>query len=218
MDQPPLKDDASKAVLENFLRVCSLEISSKQITKLLNFCALILRWNRVTNLVQADSVQQLIKSHVIDCLAAAGEICGPNVVDVGSGAGFPGIVFATVLPDWHFYLVETNQRRARFLTQVKIELSLDNVTVVNARIEDWVPETRIDCVTSRAYSALDLFYKGCRHISVEKNASNLRFVALKGRVEQAELAALIGEGIPEKRIIIKPLQVPDREHRHVVLF
>lgn len=218
MDQPPPNDTSSRAMLEDYLQTSSLAISPEKISALLNFCALILRWNRLTSLVQANTLEQLVQSHVIDCLAAIEDICGPNIVDVGSGAGFPGIVFAIVRPEWHFYLVETNQRRARFLTQAQIELSLKNVSIVNSRIEHWEIEGPINCLTSRAYSALAEFFGGCRHLVGRQNTVNPKFVALKGRIDPDELAGLVAAGISSEAIEVKSLQVPGREHRHVVIF
>lgn len=217
MQQHPF-EEASKSILVDYLQSSQLDVSAEQISQLLNFCALILRWNRLTSLVQATTLEQLVKSHVIDCLAAVEEIRGPNIVDVGSGAGFPGIVFAVARPEWHFYLVETNQRRARFLTQAKIELTLENVTVVNSRIEAWNNKDPIHCFTSRAYSALAAFFEDCRELANQHAASKPTFVALKGRVEPEELAALVATGIPSAGILVKRLAVPGREHRHAVLF
>lgn len=218
MDHPPLNDESPKVILEDYLQSSALDVPAEQTSSLLNFCALILRWNRLTSLVQASTLEQLITSHVIDCLAAIDEICGPNIVDVGSGAGFPGIVFATVRPQWHFYLVETNQRRARFLTQAKIELDLDNVTVVNSRIENWKHKEPIHCFTSRAYSALAAFFEDCQDLATQHSNIRPKFVALKGRVEPEELTALKATDVASETILVKPLTVPGREHRHVVLF
>ncbi|MGR8949514.1 MAG: 16S rRNA (guanine(527)-N(7))-methyltransferase RsmG [Gammaproteobacteria bacterium] len=216
----------SRALLEQFSTQNNLALNEEQVSQLFDYCAMITRWNRLTSLVQAESIDELMQAHVIDCLAAVHAVKGPTIVDVGSGAGLPGIVFAIAKPDWHYYLIEANQRRARFLTQAKIELKLDNVTVVNTRIEHWRPPGRIDCITSRAFSALGAFYAACRHLisaSVVPDDSQdadmpldtgTRFVALKGRVDQEEVAAL---PVAPEKISVRKLEVPGREHRNVVI-
>lgn len=214
---PSAAHNSAHDTLTKYLTSRRLELSTEQVAKLLNFCALILRWNRLTSLVQANSLDQLVESHVIDCLAALDEISGPNIVDVGSGAGFPGIVFAIAKPQWQFYLIEPNERRARFLTQAQIDQSLTNVVVVNSRVEDWQGVESIDCITSRAFSALADFFANCRHLSAPEANAFPRFVALKGRVEKQELAELVAAGVPPEAITAKPLIVPGREHRHAVL-
>ena len=215
-----------QALLQRFIDQQDIALSEQQIATLLQYCQLILRWNRLTSLVQSKSIVSLVEAHVIDCLAALSEVTGPNIVDVGSGAGLPGLVFAISKPSYHYYLIEANQRRTRFLTQVTIELSLDNVTVVNTRIEDWQPPCVVDCITARAYSQLSDFYQQCRHLLANvstdgepatghsRSRSSTKFLALKGRIEADELAAL---PVSRDRIRVSPLSVPGREHRNLVI-
>lgn len=208
--------DLAKLSLEAYLRDAGVILSDLQMTKQLEFCALVLRWNRLTSLVQTNSIIEMVESHVIDCLAALAEIVGPDIVDVGSGAGFPGIVFAIAKPEWQFSLIEANARRARFLTQAKIDLELTNITIVNSRVEDWHSTTPVNCITSRAYSALASFFDDCQHLVPAKNTAQpgMRFVALKGQVKSSELEAVAA---PLSAMTVKPLYVPGRDHRNVVV-
>lgn len=209
----------AREVLADFLEQRQIALSQAQLAQLLEYCGLIMRWNRLTSLVQVRTPEELVRGHVIDCLAALSEIKGPRVADVGTGAGLPGLVFAIAKPDWFFYLVEANERRARFLTQVKIELSLDNIEIVNRRVEQWHAVPALDCIVSRAFSSLDTFYKTCRHLEQpannnERHSGKLLFAALKGRVTEQELASLEGSSLS---VQVKSLEVPGRDHRHVVL-
>ena len=180
---------------------------------------MILRWNRLTSLVQVTTAEELVRGHIIDCLAALHTLIGPNIVDVGSGAGLPGVVIAIAEPAWKVYLVEAKQKRTRFLAQVQIELGLDNIEICNTRIEQWRPPQTPSCITSRAFSSLKTFYACCKHlIDNENNGKKVPdgplLVALKGRVTDQELAEL---GLPAGDVTVKVLEVPGRDHRHAVL-
>ena len=212
--------NAAREALEEYVNGRDIDLDEDQISLLIDYCVLIARWNRLTSLVQARSLSELVQSHIIDCLAAINEIRGPAVADVGSGAGLPGVVFAIARPAWTVYLVEANQRRARFLTQVKIELALNNIEICNARIEQWRAPRKLSCITSRAFSSLGTFYQCCRHLLDDANPEEQKgtgaplLVALKGRVSETELGDL---QLPAGAVDVKKLDVPGREYRHAVL-
>lgn len=215
-DGTPALAGSARDTLEEYLRRRDLNFSERQFDQVLAFCGLILRWNRLTSLVQVSTLSELIDGHVIDCLAALDEIRGPHVVDVGSGAGFPGIIFAIAKPNWSFTLIETKRRRARFLTQVKIELGLDHVLIENSRVQDWQSPTPINCITSRAYRALALFHRDCCHLidAVPDGCVRPIIVALKGRLGADELNEL---SVPANLVTVKALDVPGRDYRHAVI-
>ena len=123
----------ARELLENYIESRALKLDDKQVNQLMDYCAMILRWNRLTSLVQVNSAEELVRGHIIDCLAALHTLTGPNIVDVGSGAGLPGVVIAIAEPAWKVYLVEAKQKRTRFLAQVQIELGLDNIEICNTR-------------------------------------------------------------------------------------
>ena len=211
--------NAEREALEEYVNGRGIDLDEEQISRLIDYCVLITRWNRLTSLVQARSVSELVRSHIIDCLAAVNEIRGPAVADIGSGAGLPGVVFAIAKPAWTVYLVEANQRRTRFLTQVKIELGLNNVEICNARIEQWRAPRKLSCITSRAFSSLKTFYQCCRHLleanpEEQKGVGAPLLVALKGRVSQTELGDL---QLPAEAVNVKTLDVPGRDYRHAVV-
>lgn len=150
------------------------------------YLLLIEKWNRIHNLTAIRNPHDMLYQHVMDSLAVLPHISGPQIIDVGSGAGLPGIPIALARPDWQMLLVESNQKKASFLQQVKIELALQNVIVMVKRIEDVQSDTKINTIITRAFSELGNFLNLTRHLAMENNAS-CRWVAMKADCSEAEL-------------------------------
>lgn len=144
------------------------------------------KWNRIHNLTAIRNPQDMLYQHVMDSLAVLPHISGPQIVDVGSGAGLPGIPIALARPDWQVTLVESNQKKASFLQQVKIELALQNVEVMAKRSEDIRPDERVDTIITRAFSDLGEFIQLTQQLAVENN-TNCRWVAMKANCPDNEL-------------------------------
>jgi len=144
------------------------------------------KWNKIHNLTAIRNPQDMLYQHVMDSLAVLPHIQGPNIIDVGSGAGLPGIPLALARPDWQVSLVESNQKKASFLQQVKIELALQNVTVIAKRIEDIHAEYTVDTIITRAFSDLGDFIQLTQSIMAE-NEGGGRWVAMKANCSDAEL-------------------------------
>ncbi|HJT50513.1 MAG TPA: 16S rRNA (guanine(527)-N(7))-methyltransferase RsmG, partial [Nitrosospira sp.] len=107
-----------------------LSISESNQGRLLQYLALIQKWNQVHNLTAVRNPEAMLALHVLDSLAVLPHISGPRIADVGSGAGIPGIPLALARPEWHVTLFESNHKKAVFLQQARIELGLDNVEVL----------------------------------------------------------------------------------------
>ena len=150
----------------------------------LHFQALLLKWNKVTNLTAITSPEQVITHHLLDAYAVNPWITGHTVLDVGSGGGIPGIPLALVNPDKDFILLDPNGKKTRFMTQVKIELELANVAVIQARVEDH--KGQYDQVISRAFRQVGGFVDSCGRL-VRPGGSLL---AMKGPDYEGELAEL----------------------------
>jgi 16S rRNA (guanine527-N7)-methyltransferase len=120
--------------------------------RLARFLDRLARWNRVYNLTAVRDPAAMVSRHILDSLAIAPWLCGPRVLDVGSGAGLPGIPLAITHPALHFDLVDSNGKRTRFMIQMQAELALDNITVCHTRIEDYHPEQAAGCVVARAFA------------------------------------------------------------------
>jgi 16S rRNA (guanine527-N7)-methyltransferase len=129
---------------------------------LLEYLALLSKWNRAYNLTAVRDPRQMVSRHLLDSLAILPWVRGPRILDVGTGAGLPGIPLAIARPQWRFTLLDSNGKKTRFVQQVKIELGLDNVEVRQARVESLRDESGFDSITSRAFSSLVDFVRGSR--------------------------------------------------------
>ena len=169
------------------------------------------RWNRRINLTAIGDVDDMITGHVLDSLVARPLITGTRILDVGTGAGFPGLPLAIAEPDRMFDLVDSNSRKIQFIKHVTALIGLGNVTAVKARTEDYAPGYRFDTVIARAVAALPRLAEIAGHHVGENGV----FVALKGRYPVEE-----PEHVPDTwHSTITELSVPGLEagSRHAVL-
>ena len=186
--------------------------------RLLQYLALIQKWNHVHNLTAVREPKTMLVRHLLDSVAIIPYIMGERIVDVGSGAGLPGIPLALVRPEWHVALVESNHKKAIFLQQARIELSLKNVEVVADRVENFSSAEGFDTVISRAFSDLADFVRLGGHLCRQGDGEG-RLVAMKGIYPHEELGQLKPELDPlfivEK---VLPITVPGLEaERHLVV-
>jgi len=128
-----------------------------QVATLERYLDLLEKWNRVYNLTAIRERSRMVTHHLLDSLAVLPHVHGPRALDVGSGAGLPGIPIAIAGPALHVALLESNHKKSAFLTQAVAELQLANVQVVTERIESWQTETRFDTIVSRAFAELGEF-------------------------------------------------------------
>jgi 16S rRNA (guanine527-N7)-methyltransferase len=171
--------------LEFGLKEMGLHFAVPAQQKLIHYIQLIARWNKAFNLTAIRDVQEMVSKHLLDSLAVQPYIEGKTVLDVGSGAGLPGIPFAITSPDKHFTLIDSNGKKTRFLMQAKIELKLDNVEVVNSRVEDYQPmedghRIYFDVITARAYATTDDILSSTAHLQNE----DTRILVMQGRLDE----------------------------------
>jgi 16S rRNA (guanine527-N7)-methyltransferase len=150
-----------------------------------HYLALIGKWNKIHNLTAIRNAQDMLTQHVMDSLVVLPHIHGPHIIDVGTGAGLPGIPIALAKPDWHVTLVESNQKKIAFLQQVKIELGLKNVEVAAKRIEDIPADKKANTIISRAFSELEAFIALTRQWATTQN-TDCRWVAMKAHCSEQE--------------------------------
>jgi len=176
----------------------------------LAYIRLLLQWNKAYNLTAAKDAQEIMVRHVLDSLTLLPFITKKKVLDVGSGAGFPGVMLAIFLKDNDIIVLDSNSKKTRFLNQVKIELSLDNLTVVNQRIEDY-QQDNIATIVSRAYSSLLDFVKSTAHLCKQ---GDTQLLAMKGKYPTEELQQLSGD----IKVAVRPTVVPlQQTERHIVV-
>ncbi len=144
------------------------------------------KWNRAYNLTAVRDPQQMVTRHLLDSLTAHSFLRGTRILDVGTGAGLPGIPLAVTNPDRQFVLLDSNGKKTRFVKHIVGVLQLDNVDVVQARVEQWEPNVLFDTVISRAFSSLrDFVSTAGRFVS-----SDGCLLAMKGKYPADEIAGL----------------------------
>ena len=172
------------------------------------------RWNRKVNLTAVRDIDEMVTTHIADSLVAAPLIEGKTALDVGTGPGFPGLPLAIAMPERHFTLLDSNNKKIMFVQHVAGLLGLNNVSAVKGRGEDYAPGHGFDTVIARALAALPRLVEIAGHHVGEDGV----FVALKGRYPVEELEQLVQIGAPWRHDVLE-LDVPglDMGSRHAVL-
>lgn len=134
------------------------------VDRLMDFLRMLVKWNRVYNLSAISDPEQMVRLHLLDSLSVLPFLHGTRCIDVGTGAGLPGIPLAIARPDMRFALLDSNSKKTRFIQQVCIELGLKNVLPVHDRVEQYQPEDKFDTVTARAFAALPDMLTKTRHL------------------------------------------------------
>jgi len=180
--------------------------------RLIAYLGLLAHWNRSYNLTAVRDPLEMIHRHVLDSLAPLPHVRGEQCLDVGSGAGLPGLVLAVARPGQSWVLLDSNGKKCRFLSHARIELGLDNVRVERCRIEDFYPDARFSTIISRALSNLANFVAGARHLLAPGGC----LLAMKGRNPEHELSTL-GELGEQAEMV--PVCLPGLEEgqRHLVI-
>ena len=171
--------------LEFGLKQMGLHFSVPVQQKLVQYIQLITRWNKAFNLTAVRNIEDMVSKHLLDSLVVQPYLDGSLILDVGSGAGLPGIPFAITSPEKRFVLIDSNGKKTRFLMQAKIDLKLDNVEVVHQRVEDYQPivdghRIYFDVITARAYAATDNILSSTSHLQNE----NSRILVMQGKLDE----------------------------------
>jgi 16S rRNA (guanine527-N7)-methyltransferase len=199
------------AGLASGLTALGLSASGGLEQKLLDYVALIAKWNRVYNLTAVRDPAEMIGVHMLDSLAVLPHLDGRTVLDVGSGAGLPGIPLAIARPELEVTLLDSNQKKTSFQQQAAIELGLTNVRAVNARVESWETQARFDVVISRAFAEIADFVSAAGRLCADGGV----LAAMKGVYPHEEL-----ERMPSayRTQAVEALAVPGvQAERHLVL-
>ena len=165
-----------------------VEVSPQQQEQLLAYLALLIKWNKAYNLTAVRDPDEMVSRHLLDSLSVVPFVveAGDNWLDVGSGGGMPGIPLAILFPERQFTLLDSNGKKTRFLTQVKLELKLANLEVIHSRVEAFTPELPFSGIVSRAFSSLEDFSNWTRHLG----DGQTQWLAMKGVHPDDELQAL----------------------------
>lgn len=165
-----------------------IELSDVQQQQLLAYLALLIKWNKAYNLTAVRDPDEMVSRHLLDSLSVLPFVAegGRTWLDVGSGGGMPGVPLAIMFPERAFTVLDSNGKKTRFLTQVKLELKLANLEVVHSRVELFRPAVPFDGITSRAFSSLEDFASWTRHLG----NTETRWLAMKGVQPEDELQRL----------------------------
>ena len=166
----------------------NVALSEQQQEQLLQYLGLLIKWNKAYNLTAVRNPDEMVSRHLLDSLSVVEyvQLYGDNWLDVGSGGGMPGVPLAIMFPERKFTLLDSNGKKTRFLTQVKLELKLDNLEVIHSRVEAYTPEQAFSGIISRAFSSLEDFTNWTRHLGdLQTN-----WLAMKGVHPDDELQAL----------------------------
>ena len=198
-------------VLADGSKALPMALSAQQHEQLLDYLALLFKWNAVYNLTSVRDPMQMVTHHILDSLAAVPAFAGVrNVLDVGAGGGLPGMVLAIARPDMLVSMIDTVHKKTAFLTQVKAELGLANVTVYTQRVEQLQVAQPFDVITSRAFADLSDFVNWSGHLLAEGG----QFIALKGTAPPEEQERLPAQW---KVSQLQPIEVPGLQaERHLV--
>ena len=199
-------------ILAQGIAEAGLPIDAQKQQKLLAYLTLMQKWNKVHNLTAVRDADEMVVLHLLDSLVVLPFIDGKALLDVGSGAGLPGIPLAICLPELKVTVIDSNNKKVSFMRQAKAELGIDNLEVLGGRVEEITPNHKFDMVISRAFSDLDLFISLTHQLCDAQG----KWLAMRGVYPEAELAELEkNTGITASKI--EELKVPGlAAQRHLV--
>jgi len=204
------RDVAPEELFERGLAELGIELSVAVRQQFMDYINLMLKWNRVYNLTSVRKPALIVTRHLLDSLVVLPYIKAPCILDVGAGAGLPGIPLALARPEWEVVMLDGNAKKTRFMTQAIAELGIENASVIHHRVEEYQPKEPFSTIISRAFSTVENMISMAGGMLAPEG----RLLAMKGVYPLAEL-----ESLPEgyKVCEVPRLEVPllDAE-RHLV--
>lgn len=193
--------ESCRDILVSGLASLNMSLTEDQIEQLLSFIKLIEKWNKAYNLTAIRNREDMVRLHLLDSLAVLPFIEGKCVIDIGTGAGLPGIPLAICLPHIEFTLLDSNAKKTRFVQQAVLELGLKNVAICHDRVERYQPGYAFNTVITRAFASLSDIVELTAHLLAEGGV----LLTMKGQNPEAELAQVSAD----KTLI--PIKVPGVE-------
>ncbi len=187
----------SEALLIEGASLMDIKLESGQVSKLMNYLELIIKWNKTYNLSAIRTMEQGIYKHLLDSLSIIVHIKDKPLLDVGSGAGLPGIVISIMKPDLSVTVLDTVGKKCRFMQFTKTQLQLENLSIINHRVENYQIEFCFGQIISRAFSKVEKILKLTQHLLCD----NGEYLLMKGAGFQQET---LPHGID-----VRPLCVPE---------
>jgi 16S rRNA (guanine527-N7)-methyltransferase len=205
-----MADEVLAQTLAKGVTTLGLSLSPERQQLLLDYLALLHRWNRAYNLSGIQALPEMLSKHLLDCLAIVPFVPRGRILDIGTGAGLPGMVLAIALPECQLDLLDSKHKKTLFLEHAVAELGLTNVRVICRRIEDYQSDGQYVAIVCRAVATLAEMLHKVRHLW----SNNTKMLAMKGRYPAAEIAELGAEW----RVECEPLTIPgDIGERHLII-
>ena len=207
-----------KPWLQNLLQGCEglqIELTHKQAQQICQYVQALQKWNKTYNLTAITDLDAMLKLHVLDSLSIAKPLLpylSKRIIDVGTGAGLPGILLAIIWPQQQVTLLDTNGKKTRFLLHCKHLLALNNVTVVNQRVEQYQPQAHYDVVVSRAFAAINDMLMGCQHLLTNQGI----FAAMKGQYPNQEVTQMPSQFKVQQSIALSVPYIEAERHLLVI--
>jgi len=199
---------SQRQILADGLSALGIVLPEEVIQKLLDYLALLVKWNKVHNLTAVRDQDEMVTLHLLDSLAVLPHLSCTSLLDVGSGAGLPGIPLAIVRPDLRITVLDSSHKKTTFQRQAKVELGIGNLEVVCSRVEEYKPASKFDCIVSRAFSDIAEFMRLTTHLLADGG----HWLAMKGVYPYEELAQ-----VSSATYEVVPLEVPGLQaQRHLV--
>ena len=199
------------SLLKKGLEQVNLTFEESQVKQLNDYLELLVKWNKAYNLTAITNPQKMVAYHVLDSVAIINEIPDRGLcLDVGTGAGLPGIPLAIMLPQSKWVLLDSNGKKTRFVQQAIASCGLSNVKVVQSRIQDYHADSSFDVIVSRAYSSVSDFVSSVapiwqantRLITMKTELSEAEKQSLDSAIYKLEINQLQVPGIAEKRSLV----------------
>ena len=197
----------SRQILQAGIDQLGLEATETQQNLLLAFVHLIEKWNKAYNLTAIRNRDEMLRLHILDSLAILPFVTGLKIIDVGTGAGLPGIPLAIFMPGVQFTLLDSNSKKTRFVQQAVLELQLNNVEVVHGRVESLRHEGEYDAVLSRAFASLEEIMNLTGHLIQPEGV----LIAMKGQAPDSELKKI------DQDYSVNPIVVPGLDAERCVV-
>ena len=175
-----------KAKLIETLAASHLFYEDNIYEQLIHYLFLLEKWNRVINLTGIKDIKKMISHHILDSLSVTPYLYGKNIIDVGTGAGLPGIPLALTQKNYKFFLLDSNEKKITFLKYVKQALNIFHLTIIQSDVKLFKPDNCFDTVVTRAFGTLAVFLKKTKHLCCNQG----QWLSMKGQYPAEELAEI----------------------------
>ena len=191
-------------LLKSGAKRMNIELDESQSAKLLQYLELIIKWNKTYNLSAIRNLEEGVKRHLLDSLSVVSFIKSGSLLDVGAGAGLPGIVISIMKPELSVTVLDTVGKKCHFMQFAKTQLALKNLTVVNQRVENYQPEQCFEQITSRAFAEVNKTLNLTKHLLCDNGS----YLLMKG-------SRITNESLNDYEIKVHQIKVPyvsDQRH------